>query len=174
MVAMSSSSCCGHLVCTHLVQPELVLRVCGSGHQTGVSRGRAFRREEEAERVQLVSDGAQEGQVLGSRFSASGAAVPAKGCSCLHVFPPSRPSAARSSLYSTLRETACSSGAAQARDHLFQVSQAGAQVSAVHRPSFRSTASAPTSLYTEQCDGAGPATSSSGEQRDLGRCPAVV
>src|SRR4051812_38608193 len=33
---------------------------------------------------------------------------------------------------------------------------------------------ASTSLYTEQCDGAGPATRGSGEQRDLGRCSTVV
>src|SRR4051812_41578767 len=36
---------------------------------SGVSRGRAFHRQEEAERVQFSSDGAQEGQVLGSRSS---------------------------------------------------------------------------------------------------------
>src|ERR1043165_4595812 len=69
--------------------------------------------QEETERVQLVSSGAQEGQVLGSRSSAPGAAVSAEGGSCSHFCPPSCPSAARTSLYSTLREAACSTGPAQ-------------------------------------------------------------
>src|SRR3954470_21922609 len=45
----------------------------------------------EAERVQFSSDGAQEGQVLGSRSSATEAAVPAEGGSCPHFCPPPVP-----------------------------------------------------------------------------------
>src|ERR1043165_9363555 len=65
------------------------------------------------ERVQLVSGGAQEGQVLGSRSSAPGAEVSAEGGSCSHFCPPSCPCAARTSLYSTLREASDTSGPAQ-------------------------------------------------------------
>src|SRR4051812_45891770 len=95
--------------------------VHGFSYPPGVSQSRVGRRQKASERVQLRGDGPQEGKDLGHRGATTEIAVPAEGGTYPHFCPPSRPSSAGPSLYTTTREATQATSPAQDGRDLLQV-----------------------------------------------------